>query len=86
MLSFDEDAGDCCYESCCQAVSLCPSNPGAHQIMANCLLSKQKPEPAKEALMECLKLWLPSLRVKGDVHQLEESVACAGEENQQVMD
>lgn len=63
-LSFESDAGQRCYDCCCQAVELSPSNPEAHQVMANCLLSQQLPEKAKEALMKGVLLWLPSRQKK----------------------
>ena len=82
--SFEEDAGDRCFSSCCKAVSLCPSNPGAHQLMANCLLSQQKQEQAKEALMKCLTLWLPSMQGRVKTGSGGETAASFCEENKMV--
>ena len=78
--SFEEDAGERCYDSCCQATLMCPSNPEAHQLMASCLLSQQKPDEAKEALMKSLKLWLPSLKNGGGKEEDREEMATPEED------
>ena len=69
LSSFEEDAGKSCFESCCQAVLASPDNAEAHQLKASCLLSQQKPQEAKEALMKGLSLWLPSLLSKRLEHE-----------------
>jgi len=61
MCSFEEDAGERCYDCCCQAALMCPSNSEAHQLM--------------EALMKGLKLWLPSLMNGGGTETDREEMA-----------
>lgn len=68
-VSFESDAGQRCYECCCKATELSPSNPEAYQLMASCLLSQQLSDKAREVLMKGLGLWLPSRCGKGEESQ-----------------
>ncbi|EDO43571.1 predicted protein [Nematostella vectensis] len=55
---FDDEAEIKCSEYCQKAIEADPTNPEAYQVMANCLLSRQKIEEGKKVLSKGLDLWL----------------------------
>ncbi|XP_046846352.1 probable assembly chaperone of rpl4 [Xenia sp. Carnegie-2017] len=52
-----EDAEASCKSYCNEAIQHDQNNPDAYQVMANCLLSEQKNEEAREALLKGMNLW-----------------------------
>ncbi len=57
--SFSADAGSLCQEAVAKALEWSPSNVEALQVQANCLLSLERTDEAKEVLVKSVLLWLP---------------------------
>lgn len=55
--SYDDDAEARCEEFCGLAIRTQPRNPEALQLLSSLRMSQQKPDEAKEAIMQGLSLW-----------------------------